>query len=284
MEVSIKNSPPANGCSRSPTPRTNKPRTMGLPADLSPSSPTRSPPGASVPTICCSPPATAPRSRGNTFRTRVWLPQSKASGIDSDVRVHDLRHATPPGSSPAAPTSSPSWTAWATPRSAPPRNTSTPSPTRTPRTLMPSTASVEGSPAHRRRHIERGRSQGLTGDAAAAPTPVQRICDPPASGGSTSRTRVLSPAVKASGIEVPRTTPPAVLVSRSRPSGATMPQGSPPAPVCRSGRRAVAPRAASPAGRASTGPRPMISGNSALGPVVATIRASGLRPCCARAS
>ena len=29
----------------------------------------------------------------NTFRTRVWLPAIKASGVDFDVRVHDLRHA-----------------------------------------------------------------------------------------------------------------------------------------------------------------------------------------------
>src|SRR5215211_3248613 len=29
----------------------------------------------------------------NTFRTRVWLPAVKASGIDFGVRVHDLRHA-----------------------------------------------------------------------------------------------------------------------------------------------------------------------------------------------
>jgi integrase len=28
----------------------------------------------------------------NTFRTRVWLPAVKASGIDFGVRVHDLRH------------------------------------------------------------------------------------------------------------------------------------------------------------------------------------------------
>ena len=68
----------------------------------------------------------------NTFRTRVWL-----------TRRHSLRRRlrtsgsttsatpTPPGCSPAAPTSNPSWTAWATPRSPPPRNTSTPSPTPT---------------------------------------------------------------------------------------------------------------------------------------------------------
>ena len=29
----------------------------------------------------------------NTFRTRVWLPAVQASGVDFDVRVHDLRHA-----------------------------------------------------------------------------------------------------------------------------------------------------------------------------------------------
>ena len=29
----------------------------------------------------------------NTFRTRVWLPAVKASGIDFNVRIHDLRHA-----------------------------------------------------------------------------------------------------------------------------------------------------------------------------------------------
>ena len=47
---------------------------------------------------------------------------------------------TPPGCWPAAPTSSPSWTAWATPRSKPPRNTSTPSPTPTNATSTPSRA------------------------------------------------------------------------------------------------------------------------------------------------
>ena len=29
----------------------------------------------------------------NTFRTRVWLPAVRASAVDFDVRVHDLRHA-----------------------------------------------------------------------------------------------------------------------------------------------------------------------------------------------
>src|SRR6186997_1673663 len=29
----------------------------------------------------------------NTFRTRVWRPAVRASGVGFDVRVHDLRHA-----------------------------------------------------------------------------------------------------------------------------------------------------------------------------------------------
>jgi integrase len=29
----------------------------------------------------------------NTFRTRVWLPAVRVSGVGFDVRVHDLRHA-----------------------------------------------------------------------------------------------------------------------------------------------------------------------------------------------
>jgi integrase len=36
--------------------------------------------------------AGTPISR-NTFRTRVWLPAVKASGVDFAVRMHDLRHA-----------------------------------------------------------------------------------------------------------------------------------------------------------------------------------------------
>ena len=46
--------------------------------------------------ISCSPLARAPPfhpiSR-NTFRTHIWRPAIKTSGIDFDVRVHDLRHA-----------------------------------------------------------------------------------------------------------------------------------------------------------------------------------------------
>ena len=36
--------------------------------------------------------AGTPISR-NTFRTRVWLPAVRASGVDFPLRMHDLRHA-----------------------------------------------------------------------------------------------------------------------------------------------------------------------------------------------
>ncbi|MEP6816228.1 MAG: tyrosine-type recombinase/integrase, partial [Marmoricola sp.] len=76
-----------------PYPKDNEPRTMGLPADLVDQL------AAWINSRRLSPAdllfATrdgTPLSR-NTFRTRVWLPAIQASGIDFDVRVHDLRHA-----------------------------------------------------------------------------------------------------------------------------------------------------------------------------------------------
>ena len=77
----------------------------------------------------------------NTFRTRIWQPAVAASGSASTSASTTSATPTPPGSSPAAPTSNPSWTAWATPKSKPPRNTSTPSPTPTNATSTPSPAS-----------------------------------------------------------------------------------------------------------------------------------------------
>jgi len=41
-----------------------------------------------APRSACQQPGHSP-----TFRTRVWLPAIKASGVDFNVRVHDLRHA-----------------------------------------------------------------------------------------------------------------------------------------------------------------------------------------------
>ncbi|MGH3497890.1 MAG: tyrosine-type recombinase/integrase [Nocardioidaceae bacterium] len=93
VEVSIKNSPTGQRMLTKPYPKDNEPRTMALPADLVEQLarhiaerklkkddllfPTR---------------AGTPISR-NTFRTRIWLPAIKASGVDFAVRVHDLRHA-----------------------------------------------------------------------------------------------------------------------------------------------------------------------------------------------
>ena len=51
-----------------------------------------SPSGVSSPKTCSSPPETSPPCR-DTFRTRIWLPAVQASGVDFEVRVHDLRHA-----------------------------------------------------------------------------------------------------------------------------------------------------------------------------------------------
>ena len=76
-----------------PYPKDNEARTMGLPADLVAQL------ADWITTRRLGPDdllfATregTPISR-NTFRTRVWLPAVKASGVDFDVRVHDLRHA-----------------------------------------------------------------------------------------------------------------------------------------------------------------------------------------------
>ena len=76
-----------------PYPKDNEARTLGLPADLAGQL------ADAITTRRLGPDdllfATrdgTPISR-NTFRTRVWLPAVRASGVDFDVRVHDLRHA-----------------------------------------------------------------------------------------------------------------------------------------------------------------------------------------------
>ncbi len=93
VEVSRKNSPTGQRMLTKPYPKDNEPRTMALPADLVDQLTNhiaeRSLKKADLlfPTR-----AGTPLSR-NTFRTRVWLPAVQASGVDFDVRVHDLRHA-----------------------------------------------------------------------------------------------------------------------------------------------------------------------------------------------
>jgi integrase len=93
VEVSIKNSPTGQRMLTKPYPKDNEPRTMGLPADLVDQL------TAWITTrrlgrddLLFATRDGTPLSR-NTFRTRIWRPAIKASGIDFDVRVHDLRHA-----------------------------------------------------------------------------------------------------------------------------------------------------------------------------------------------
>ncbi len=93
VEVSIKNSPTGARMLTKPYPKDNEARTMALLPDLV------SQLEDAITTRRVGPDdllfATregTPISR-NTFRTRVWLPAIKASGIAFDVRVHDLRHA-----------------------------------------------------------------------------------------------------------------------------------------------------------------------------------------------
>ena len=80
--------------SPSPTPRTTNPAPSASDQDwLDAARRPHQAPTASAATTCSSPPrAGTPISR-NTFRTRVWLPAVKASGVDFAVRMHDLRHA-----------------------------------------------------------------------------------------------------------------------------------------------------------------------------------------------
>jgi integrase len=93
VEVSIKNSPTGQRMLTKPYPKDDEPRTMGLPAELVDQlaayiKERRLKPGD----LLFATRDGTPISR-NTFRTRVWRPAITASGVDFDVRVHDLRHA-----------------------------------------------------------------------------------------------------------------------------------------------------------------------------------------------
>src|SRR3954447_25646563 len=93
VEVSTKNSPTGHRMLTKPYPKDNEPRTMALPPDLvtqlSDWIATRHlGPGD----LLFATREGTPISR-TPFRPRVWRPAVKASGVDFDVRVHDLRHA-----------------------------------------------------------------------------------------------------------------------------------------------------------------------------------------------
>jgi integrase len=92
VEVSIKNSPTGHRMLTEPYPNDNEARTMGLPEDLVDQLADWITTRRLAPNdLLFATREGTPISR--TFRTRIWLPAIKASGVDFDVRVHDLRHA-----------------------------------------------------------------------------------------------------------------------------------------------------------------------------------------------
>ena len=117
---------------------------------------------ASSPVTCCSPPATAPPSPGTPSAPGSGDPPSPPPGSTSTYASTTCATPTPPGCSPAAPTSSPSWTAWVTPRSPPPRSTSTPCPTPTPRTSPPSTGPATRRPRRHQSPPSKGSRSAIT--------------------------------------------------------------------------------------------------------------------------
>ncbi len=93
VEVSIKNSPTGARMLTKPYPKDNEPRTMALPTDLVTQladsiNQRQLGPGD----LLFATRDGTPISR-NTFRTRVWAPAVRASGVGFNVRIHDLRHA-----------------------------------------------------------------------------------------------------------------------------------------------------------------------------------------------
>ncbi len=93
VEVSTKNSPTGQRMLTKPYPKDNEPRTMGIPPDLLTQLGAHiADRGLKKSDLLFATQAGTPISR-NTFRTRVWRPAVKASGVDFAVRVHDLRHA-----------------------------------------------------------------------------------------------------------------------------------------------------------------------------------------------
>ncbi len=93
IEVAKKHSPTGERYVLKPYPKDNEARTFGVRQDwltaIAEHLRTR---GISRDDLLFATRVNTPISR-NTFRTRVWLPAVKASGVDFPVRVHDLRHA-----------------------------------------------------------------------------------------------------------------------------------------------------------------------------------------------
>jgi integrase len=93
VEVSKKHSPTGERYLVKPYPKDNEPRTFGMRQSwLDAVAEHIQSHDVGRGDLLFTTKAGTPISR-NTFRTRVWLPAVKASGVDFPVRVHDLRHA-----------------------------------------------------------------------------------------------------------------------------------------------------------------------------------------------
>jgi integrase len=93
VEVSKKHSPTGQRYLAKPYPKDNEPRVFAVrQAWLDAIAEHIQTHGIGHDELLFATTAGTPISR-NTFRTRIWLPAVKASGMDFPVRVHDLRHA-----------------------------------------------------------------------------------------------------------------------------------------------------------------------------------------------
>jgi integrase len=93
IEVSTKHSPTGQRYTVKPYPKDNEPRTFGVDDDWLAAAAHHVTTHAIGPDqLLFTTRSGTPISR-NTFRTRVWQPAVKASGLDFAVRMHDLRHA-----------------------------------------------------------------------------------------------------------------------------------------------------------------------------------------------
>ncbi len=93
VEVSKKNSPTGMRMLTKAYPKDNEPRTMALPQGLVAQLAHHIAERGLGPDDLLFPTRDGTPISRNTFRTRTWLPAVEASGVDFDVRVHDLRHA-----------------------------------------------------------------------------------------------------------------------------------------------------------------------------------------------
>ena len=93
IEVSLQHSPTGERMVLKPYPKNNEPRTIGVrPEWLEAVAERIKVSGLNRDDLLFPTEAGTPISR-NTFRTRIWLPAVKASGLEFHVRFHDLRHA-----------------------------------------------------------------------------------------------------------------------------------------------------------------------------------------------